>query len=231
MVKLGLALCVAAASVALCVGCSTPAVDIGKPDIVRGAIALSLALHQSAPQPTPAPDDGECSNCGGQGWLGDGRIKMDCPDCDLDPLTTSPNPLAAFAFPSPVGGELTLSSPAPTPPKPATQDANALKQDASASVGGVDDFVVDTPRKRITFLTLPSCGPCRTFERRVLADPLVVDELERWWSYQGKVDARAVVPVPKAVPRMRVIEPDGSMFDFTPSLNADEFLQQLRGMR
>jgi hypothetical protein len=203
MVKLGLIACVA-----LCVGCSTPAVDIGKPDLTRGAIALSLALYQSSPQPTPAPDDGVCSNCGGQGWLGDGRIKMDCPDCDLDPLPGT----------------------APTPPKEATQDAKALKPDASPSVGGVD-LVVDTPRKRIAFLTLPSCMPCRTFERRVLTDPLVVDELERWWNYQGKVDARAVVPAPKAVPRMRVIAPDGSMFDFTPSLNADDFLQQLRRMR
>lgn len=36
-----------------------------------------------------------CSECDGKGYLGDGRVKVDCPSCDLDPLGTIQDTVAA----------------------------------------------------------------------------------------------------------------------------------------
>lgn len=57
----------------------------------------SIAKHrahfaiQAALLPSPSlPDPGQCSTCGGDGVLGDGRIEIACPDCSAGSVATTP---------------------------------------------------------------------------------------------------------------------------------------------
>lgn len=194
-------------------GCAPAASD------TRGDYLAGLAILASTPSgvPTPAPaPDGDCDSCGGQGWLGDGRVKFDCPDCDI------PWDASAASLPAETPS-------APTPPDQSTPKDSALTHDAAGPVGGV---VVVEPRKRVTYLSLPTCGTCRQWERRVLNDPLVQAELAAWWDYQGKVNANAVSPRPDRVPKVRIIDPvAGSIIDLVPASDAVAFVQQLKGLR
>jgi hypothetical protein len=52
-------------------------------DDFRSLIAFCLASAPDpapGPQPKPAPA-GVCENCGGKGTLGDGTVKVTCPEC------------------------------------------------------------------------------------------------------------------------------------------------------
>lgn len=201
------------ASLALVVaqGCAPPVSDT-RGDYLAG-LAILASTPRVTPTPAPAPED-DCQSCGGQGWLGDGRIKFDCPDCDLDP------PLSSLP--------VDPSSTAPTSPDQSTPKESALTHEAAGPVSGV----VVEPRKRLTYLSLPACGPCRRWEQRVLNDPLVQAELAAWWDYQGKVNASAVSPKPDRVPKVRIIDPvAGSIIDLVPAGDAVSFVQQLRGLR
>mgnify|MGYP000365595308 CR=1 FL=1 len=49
-------------------------------------VAVTLAKFtagERSPRPAP-PDSKECSNCGGTGKVGDGRVFVDCPECGGD---------------------------------------------------------------------------------------------------------------------------------------------------
>lgn len=62
-------------------GCvaSLPADNSLTADIACEAARLVVQLRQET---APAPASGECTNCGGTGKLGDGRIEVKCPACD-----------------------------------------------------------------------------------------------------------------------------------------------------
>ena len=62
-------------------GCvaSVPSDDSLTADIACETARLVVQLRQETP---PAPASGECTNCGGTGKLGDGRIEVKCPACD-----------------------------------------------------------------------------------------------------------------------------------------------------
>lgn len=62
-------------------GCvaSLPADNSLTADIACEAARLVVRLRQET---APAPASGECTNCGGTGKLGDGRIEVKCPACD-----------------------------------------------------------------------------------------------------------------------------------------------------
>lgn len=51
------------------------------------ARAITQMRAAPTPTPTPTPDKGKCSTCGtdnppGGGWLGDGTVKVPCPECN-----------------------------------------------------------------------------------------------------------------------------------------------------
>ena len=48
-------------------------------------------------QPAPAPDAETCKGCNGKGYLGDGREKFDCPECEED--WQKQEPAAAVRYP------------------------------------------------------------------------------------------------------------------------------------
>jgi hypothetical protein len=51
--------------------------------------AYGVVQVKNAPKPAPAPVwpvvPSKCSNCGGTGYIGDGRVKMPCPVCSPAP--------------------------------------------------------------------------------------------------------------------------------------------------
>lgn len=56
---------------------------------VTATVALTSGTPTPAPTPKPKPDNQKCSNCGGDGELGDGRTKIKCPVCDGKGYTAS----------------------------------------------------------------------------------------------------------------------------------------------
>lgn len=69
----------------------------------RGAGAAWHGFHHQAPAGAGEGDDSvrpprppsECTNCGGNGWLGDGRPRSDCPKCDRNGDGSNDDPLPA----------------------------------------------------------------------------------------------------------------------------------------
>ena len=68
-----------------------------------GSYLAGIAIHQAmatvnstgnSPDTIPdaGPDQAVCDNCGGQGWLGDGTVRQDCPDCDVNWEQSDPEP-------------------------------------------------------------------------------------------------------------------------------------------
>lgn len=76
-------------AVVLLVGCDLA--PSNAPDYSAG-ISLACGVAGALPDapPEPEPDDDVCRSCGGTGWLGDGVIKTDCPDCDTPWRSTPP---------------------------------------------------------------------------------------------------------------------------------------------
>jgi hypothetical protein len=69
------------ATLTLPFGCVQPATDLQPLVAVAGTYAM---LSQTSPKPS-----GVCSNCGtkvppGGGFVGDGRVKVPCPECNKD---------------------------------------------------------------------------------------------------------------------------------------------------
>jgi hypothetical protein len=65
-----------------CTGCE---VYQAQPDQAGAAVLLTQAtLATNDATPTPTPDNGECANCNGIGWTGDGRTWMKCLVCNED---------------------------------------------------------------------------------------------------------------------------------------------------
>lgn len=62
----------------LLVGC-TPTVDR---DYVP-LIGICASMDGEAPEPTPEPDNLTCDNCDSKGYLGDSRVRVDCPMCEI----------------------------------------------------------------------------------------------------------------------------------------------------
>lgn len=75
-------------------------------------ISVAVGVAESskvAPQPTPEPANGVCSNCNGKGKIGDGTVFVTCPECNgtgknktspPPPLPTTEAPAEAQSTPS-----------------------------------------------------------------------------------------------------------------------------------
>lgn len=63
-------------------GCGTAADRSGMyADLAcEAAYAVTRLRSQITPTPPPAPS-GKCDNCNGTGIIGDGRVKIQCPEC------------------------------------------------------------------------------------------------------------------------------------------------------
>lgn len=80
----------------LCVGCSPPATDYTGLYVPGLSVVCGVAEVRGPLVPEPAPEpDGVCRSCDGQGWLGDGRPRADCPDCDRNGDGDNRDPLPA----------------------------------------------------------------------------------------------------------------------------------------
>ena len=79
---------------AIICGCSAPLVDHSGQYLSGIAVCASIAETQTPVAPQPEPSD-KCQSCDGQGWLGDGRPRADCPDCDRDGDGDNADPLPA----------------------------------------------------------------------------------------------------------------------------------------
>jgi hypothetical protein len=71
------------------VGCvmTLPADDSTLTAEIASATARAMVQMRATPAPTPKPDSGKCSTCWaanppGGGWLGDGTVKVPCPECN-----------------------------------------------------------------------------------------------------------------------------------------------------
>jgi hypothetical protein len=55
---------------------------------VGGAYGVVGVTRRPAPAPItpPAPKPGQCENCGGTGFVGDGRVKVPCPLCNAQTM-------------------------------------------------------------------------------------------------------------------------------------------------
>lgn len=79
-------------------------------------LSVLCGVASTAPAIEPEPDTpAVCPSCGGQGWLGDGTIKMDCPDCD------TPWKQLPIEAPSPERQVIPLDADAPSTAKPAQE--------------------------------------------------------------------------------------------------------------
>lgn len=74
-------------SVVLLLGCSSGG-TVGPSELelatARSEVAAVVAFHRGEPG-DPSPDDapaGTCPDCDGLGYVGDGRIRIDCQRCD-----------------------------------------------------------------------------------------------------------------------------------------------------
>lgn len=105
---------IAIIAVLLLAGCDIVPPDA--PDYSAGiAVACGVAAAAPADSPAPLPDDEVCRSCGGTGWLGDGVIKEDCPDCDTPWKQLPPE------SPSPERQVIPLDAEAPSTAKPAQE--------------------------------------------------------------------------------------------------------------
>lgn len=71
----------------LFVGCVENVDTVGdlQPLVAVGG-AYGVVQVKNAPKPAPAPVvPSKCQNCGGTGFIGDGRVKMPCPVCSPAP--------------------------------------------------------------------------------------------------------------------------------------------------
>jgi hypothetical protein len=77
-------------------GCDIKPVDRSGEYLAGLSIVCGVSSLQSpqVPAPQPEPSD-KCQSCDGQGWLGDGRPRADCPDCDRDGDGDNADPLPA----------------------------------------------------------------------------------------------------------------------------------------
>jgi len=71
------------------VGCvmTLPADDSTLTAELASETARAMVQMRATPTPTPEPDKGKCTTCGtpnppGGGWLGDGTVKVPCPECN-----------------------------------------------------------------------------------------------------------------------------------------------------
>lgn len=65
-------------------GCDTSGTEL-KPDRAGGAVLMMQAHFSDQSEPTPEPTpDGECDNCNGTGWVGDGVTMFPCSECNED---------------------------------------------------------------------------------------------------------------------------------------------------
>lgn len=81
-----------AALTILLAGCSPEIPDMGP--AIDVSLGLAAAVEDDNPAP-PEPDPiGVCDTCKGKGYLGDGRIRVDCPNCDT-PWESGEDPLLA----------------------------------------------------------------------------------------------------------------------------------------
>lgn len=86
------------------VGCNTPspvAMSVTERASLGAALALAVVAGGPSPPPTPAPGPSPapariCPECNNQGWVGDGTIKLACPNPNC-PVAS----MAAFDVPPP----------------------------------------------------------------------------------------------------------------------------------
>lgn len=71
------------------VGCviSLPADDSAMTAELAAETARAVVQMRAKPAPLPTPDKGICTTCKspnppGGGWLGDGTVKVPCPECN-----------------------------------------------------------------------------------------------------------------------------------------------------
>jgi len=71
------------------VGCvmTLPADDASLTADLAAETAKAVVQMRKTPGPAPAPASDKCSTCGtknppGGGWLGDGTVKVPCPECN-----------------------------------------------------------------------------------------------------------------------------------------------------
>ncbi len=71
------------------VGCvmTLPADDSALTADIAAETARAVVQMRAKPEPAPKPDSGKCSTCGtanppGGGWLGDGTVRVPCPECN-----------------------------------------------------------------------------------------------------------------------------------------------------
>lgn len=142
------------ALLSLAAGCSQ---ELGEPDVVRGALAVSWSVAENpataSPEPPAPTPGGECLNCNGKGQVGDGRTMLTCPVCngsgrlagEASPRSESP----------PAAVELLPPEPKPTVALPPTglltdpAEACNLARESGRLV-----VMIDSP-------AWFGCGPCR----------------------------------------------------------------------
>lgn len=129
------------------IGCAQPSVDTS---IAAAHAAVTLAKHTAlggGDTPAPQPDDpagDECTNCGGDGVLGDTTVEVECPVCDGTGRITSG---AACACEDCTCGAACEC--------PAGCDDGCACQAPAASA---------QPHASITLLSLPGCPPCERWK-------------------------------------------------------------------
>lgn len=73
-------------------------VRTAEPDRAGAALLFAqAALVDTDSTPAPTPDNGECSNCNGVGWTGDGRTWKKCLQCNEDEHIPRPGAIAPVA--------------------------------------------------------------------------------------------------------------------------------------
>lgn len=149
----------------LCSGCSLSP-DV--PSFVPGlTVICGVAAVGVAEPPAPPSPDGPCDSCGGQGWLGDGRIKFDCPDCDLDPVLSEPPAPPLTAGQSDGHHQAGMEAAVPAEPKP--------RIDWLVSMAEAQRLSVETGKPILLHTWFDGCGDCVVLDRTCLSDPTVVD--------------------------------------------------------
>lgn len=67
-----------------------------QPDRAGAAVLLTQATLDASDKPAPTPDNGECSNCNGKGWVGDGVTMFPCSECNADEHIPRPGSIGAM---------------------------------------------------------------------------------------------------------------------------------------
>lgn len=229
----------------LIAGCTLPPIEVDSYiPAISVCCGVAATTSETVPSPKPSPDPSEdCDTCGGEGWLGDGQPRSDCPDCNtkwdnhfrgVTKMVDKPE------VKEPLTAETELKKTASDYKTPAINwHYNLTKAKAAAK---------RTDREILVHFWFEGCGPCVAIQRNVLQKPEVVEYVNANY-IPIKIDVKAEfgggltngqawrktlrmgnheIPCPSEV----VLKPDGTLraMKLTPCATATpaEYIQHLK---